>query len=94
LHNAVAAPATDYIRVVSKFRLIAIQIDGSAGAAGSVTVGISINGTTYDNIYTSPLTAGSVDVIHIVDQPVQTIRIVASPTSGTCSVWYSLGDGF
>jgi len=94
LMSAVSAPTTEYIRVLSKFRIIAIQVDGSAAAAGTVAIGISVNGTTFYDVYTTDLSANSVDVIHIVDQPVQTIRIIATPSAGTTTVVYSKGDGF
>lgn len=94
LISAASGATTSYIEGLRHYRLIGIQVDGSASAAGTVAVAISLNSSTFDTIHTFTLGASSCNIIHIENQPCARIRITATPSAGTCTVTYALGHGW
>lgn len=57
---------------------VAIVLDPDGAAAGSVTIEGSLDGTIYVIMATQAVAASTPTLIHLVDLPVQTLKVVTS----------------
>lgn len=75
---------------VPRGKMVVVQLDFDADAAGDVTIEGSLDGSGFDVLATSTAVASTTELVHLVDLPVNVLKVdPTAMTGGLCTMSYS-----